>query len=331
MLHVGLDLIRKRLDVHVLDGQGSTLAVTSVPPDADGLHGVVVRLDGYGEPVRAAVESMTGARFIHDQLELAGWEVDVADAQKVKGLAPLACKTDKIDATALKCRIHAVLMNLGHPCPVSDLFGVAGRQLLEALQLPEPWTSTVAASLAVIDELDHQIAACDAEIRQLGAAHPYVPLLRTAPGIGWTLASTIASEIGDIRRFSSPKKLCGYTGLGPRVQQSGARDRRGALAKNGPRHLRWALVEAAVMAARHRCIASTTSRPRRESASSAARRSLASKSHANSPKRSGTCSHLIRRFLRQTPPRFWPQRRPLIRIGLPDQRSHSPDPRSRRP
>src|SRR5205823_3742158 len=36
-----------------------------------------------------------------DQLELAGWQVEIADAQKVKGLAPLACKTDRIDAWVL--------------------------------------------------------------------------------------------------------------------------------------------------------------------------------------------------------------------------------------
>jgi len=47
------------------------------------------------------IESMTGARFVHDALEELGWEVLVADAQKVKGLAPLACKTDKIDARVL--------------------------------------------------------------------------------------------------------------------------------------------------------------------------------------------------------------------------------------
>jgi len=44
---------------------------------------------------------MTGARFVHDTLELAGWEVDIADARKVKGVAPLACKADKIDAWVL--------------------------------------------------------------------------------------------------------------------------------------------------------------------------------------------------------------------------------------
>ena len=44
---------------------------------------------------------MNGARFVHDELEEYGWEVLVADAQRVKGLAPLACKTDKIDARVL--------------------------------------------------------------------------------------------------------------------------------------------------------------------------------------------------------------------------------------
>jgi hypothetical protein len=39
---------------------------------------------------------MTGARIIHDTLEQQGWSVEIADAQKVKGLAPLACKTNKI-------------------------------------------------------------------------------------------------------------------------------------------------------------------------------------------------------------------------------------------
>jgi len=51
--------------------------------------------------VAAAIESMNGARFVHDQLELHGWRVEIADAVKVKGFAPLACKTDRIDAWVL--------------------------------------------------------------------------------------------------------------------------------------------------------------------------------------------------------------------------------------
>jgi transposase len=76
-------------------------------------------------------------------------------------------------------------------------------------------------------------------------------LLRTAPGIGRILGYTIAAEIGDIERFASPVKLTGYTGLCPRVYQSGGADHRGALSKHGPKYLRWALIEASVHAALH--------------------------------------------------------------------------------
>src|SRR5207249_4459883 len=71
------------------------------------------------------------------------------------------------------------------------------------------------------------------------------------PGVGWVLGYTIAAEIGDIARFASPQKLAGYTGLCPRVYQSGEHDRRGPLSKNGPRYLRWALLEASIHACRH--------------------------------------------------------------------------------
>src|SRR3954462_1978903 len=290
MLHVGLDLSRTRLDVHVMDAMGAPVLVTSAAPDTGGLASLVSRGGEFGQPVTAAIESMTGARFVHDQLELRGWEVEIADAVKVKGLAPLAAKTDRIDAwvlaelsrrelvpaiwlptpgvrsererarwrlhlvghrTALKNRIHATLMAFGHPCPVSDLFGAAGRRLLEGLELPEPWAGDVTAGLRLIEVLDGEINDCEAALRRLGAHHPYVPLLMSAPGIGWVLGYTIAAEIGDITRFPTPKKLVGYTGLCPSVDQSGGHARRGSLAKNGPKYLRWALIEASTHASRH--------------------------------------------------------------------------------
>jgi transposase len=73
----------------------------------------------------------------------------------------------------------------------------------------------------------------------------------TVPGISWVLAYTIAAEIGDIGRFAGPKRLTGYTGLCPRVYGSGTADRRGPLAKTGPKYLRPALIEAATTAARN--------------------------------------------------------------------------------
>jgi transposase len=81
MLYAGLDLGRKRLDFHLLDGEGATVEVGAAPPDVDGLRRLSQRLERHGAPIRAAIESMNGARFVHDRLELAGWQVEIADAQ----------------------------------------------------------------------------------------------------------------------------------------------------------------------------------------------------------------------------------------------------------
>ena len=303
MLHAGLDLSRKKLDVCLLSDEGEHLDQLAVPPDVDSLERLARRIgEVHCEPVCAVIESMTGARIVHDTLEQQGWYVEIADAQKVKGLAPLACKTDKIDSkvlavlshrdlvpaiwlpdpsvreerelarfrlhlvkhkSALKNRVHSTLINFGKPCPVTDLFGVEGRRLLKRLQVPEPWRGNIAASIELIDEIERQIAEINRRLKEGHAEHPYVPLLLTVPGIGWVLAFTIAAEIGEIERFSSPEKLTGYTGLCPRVNQSGEKDRRGPLTKHGPTYLRWALLEATMHALRHPAYAERYQRNKR--------------------------------------------------------------------
>ena len=207
--------------------------------------------------------------------------------------------------------MHALLLTHGKPCPVSDLFGLRGRQLLATLGLPEPWQGTIEASLRLIDELEREIGECERELRRLGAEHRYVPRLLTVPGIGWVLAYTIAAEIGDLARFSSPGKLAGYSGLCPRVYQSGESDRRGPLAKQGPKYLRWALVEAAVHARSHPAYHERYQRRRRVWANSAGPKSPRSTSPADSPRRSGTCSPASSPSLRQAPLNPWPPDGPL--------------------
>jgi transposase len=102
-LHVArsMDLSRRKVDVCLLSEAGEVVDEWASPPDADGLRGLAARAAMWGPAVRGVIESMNGARFVHDRLEEHGWEVLIADAQKVKGLAPLACKTDKIDARVL--------------------------------------------------------------------------------------------------------------------------------------------------------------------------------------------------------------------------------------
>ena len=303
MLHAGLDLSRRKLDVCLLDEEGNHLDQLICAPDGEALKIFAGRVDElHGGPVSAVIESMTGARFVHDTLECCGWQVEIADAQKVKGLAPLACKTDRIDSmvlatlshrdlvpsvwlpdprvreerelarfrlhlvkhkSMLKNRVHSSLISFGKPCPVTDLFGVEGRKLLEVIALPEPWRGDITASLELIDHLERQIDQTNKRLKSDHSSHPYIPLLMSAPGIGWVLAFTIAGELGEIERFSSPEKLTGYTGLCPRVNQSGERDRRGPLTKHGPTYLRWALLEATMHALKHPAYAERYQRTKR--------------------------------------------------------------------
>ena len=133
---------------------------------------------------------------------------------------------------------------------MTDLFGAEGDELLARLQLPEPWRGNMTAG----GDLTRRPAKRQiAEIRRLKAVTPTTlhPALMSAPGIGWVLAFTIAAEIGEIERFSSPEKLAGYTGLCPRVNQSGDKDRRGPLTKHG-------LPTCAGRCSRRRCTRSST-------------------------------------------------------------------------
>jgi transposase len=205
--YVGRGLSRKRLDWHAVDRCLGVIGEGSVSPQGWGLASLVCEL---GASAVAVIESMNGARFVHDQLELAGWEVRIADALKVKGLAPLACKTDKIDArvlaelgardlvpeiwlpdprvraerelarfrihlvkqrTMLKNRIHASLIAFGVECRVSDLFGQRGRLLLEQATLPGAWRDSTETSVRLIEALDVEIERCTRELQAQRLSH----------------------------------------------------------------------------------------------------------------------------------------------------------------
>ena len=128
MLHAGLDLSRKRLDVCLLSDQGEQLEELAASPDAGGLKALAERVEADGEPVRAVIESMTGARFVHDTLERPG--LGGGDRRRPEGEGPGAArvKTDRIDA-----RVLAVLSQ---------------RDLVPAIWLPDPRVRRSASSPA---------------------------------------------------------------------------------------------------------------------------------------------------------------------------------------
>ncbi len=76
--------------------------------------------------------------------------------------------------------------------------------------------------------------------------------LTQIPGVGIVTAATIVSEIGDIKRFSSVKKLNAFAGIDPSVRQSGEfLGTENHMSKRGSAYLRRALWMAAFVSVHH--------------------------------------------------------------------------------
>jgi transposase len=281
MNYVGIDWAYGRAAYCAMGEGGEIRSEGLISADEDGLAKLVLRL---GPEAKAAVEMMSGAVWVRDRLSNAGWEVQVAHARKVRDVAPLACKTDKVDARVLaelrrrelvpalwlpspedralrerlRRRAHLVKMRTSALNRISGLltqFGLRvswrrlgkpdGMELLEQRGVPSVWRASIAELLELVSEMDGRIDPIDGELRPLAHEDERARLLRTIPGVGPLLGLTLASEIGEISRFAGPGKLVGYAGLAPKVSQSGKRSTTGSLSKAGSRTLRWAAVEAA--------------------------------------------------------------------------------------
>lgn len=284
MEYLGIDWGTRRASWCAIDPSG-TLREGSIPAEQDGLSRLVMTL-GAGE-VRGCIEMMSGAVWVRDQLAVVGWDIRLADARKVKAIAPLACKTDRVDARVLadlvrrdlvpevwvpsveeranrerlRRRSHLVRLRTS---AINRAFGLLTqwglRRNLTALRkpdalvdladhgVPEIWRQSIVTLLGVIDDLDAQLAPLEQELRPHARNDPRVQLLMTIPGIAELIGLTLASEIGDIARFPSARQLVGYSGLTPTIKQSGQSSRTGRISKAGPDTLRWAAVEAAQQA-----------------------------------------------------------------------------------
>jgi len=233
-----------------------------------------------------AVEATTGTDKIVSLLQSHGIRVVVANTRKLKSIRDAKAKTDRLDARTLakmlvaglldevwtpdertrtlrrvtnrrerivrartraKNEAHAVLgRNLCERPPVTDAFGKGGRRWLAELQLPTDERLTLDGCLRQIDFLEIEVASLDREIARQALAWPEVLRLMTVPGVNVQTAATFMAAVGDIRRFSSPRKLVSYLGLDPRVRQSGsAPAHHGRISKAGASEARHMLGEAA--------------------------------------------------------------------------------------
>lgn len=110
----------------------------------------------------------------------------------------------------------------------------------------------------------------------------------SVPGVNVQTAATFMAAVGDVHRFSTPRKLVSYLGLDPRVRQSGnAPDRHGRLSTAAASKARHMLGQAAwkVTPPQGRCARSSN-----VSAPVAGRRSPRPRPRASSSFSSGTAA-----------------------------------------
>ena len=289
MLSVGLDLHKRYSQVEVVDERGQRRAGARLSNEREEIEAFFSQLGEPCRVVLEAgwnwglmhdwlegVENVTG--------------VELAHPYGVRAIAAAQVKTDTIDArtlaqllradliprayipgrqtrelrelvrqrlflvrtrTRIKNRIH-VLLDRHHVVlpPMSDVFGKAGRAYLAAVELPGSAQQMLRQDVRLLEAISGEIRGTEKLLSERAGEDPRVKRLRSIPGLGMILATLIALEIDDVRRFARPAKLVAYAGLVPTTYSSGGKTSHGGLMKMSNKWLRWALVEAAWVAVR---------------------------------------------------------------------------------
>jgi transposase len=268
MTAVGIDVAKQTLAVDLLlpDGKRRQKHGANTPAG----HAEVVRWLGRHAvgPVAIGLEATGGyqeavAIALHD----AGFAVSVLNPNVIAayGRSQLRrAKTDRTDAALIADYMRAHTPPAWTPPPVEARQLQALVRRLDALlemRTQESNRLELAAAIvqpsitATVAHLDAQIHTVKRQIAEHIDQHPTLrtqrDLVQSIPGIGETTAALVLGELLDITRFTSARQLAAFTGLVPRVRQSGTSVRgRGVLSKLGSNRLRKALYFPAIAAAR---------------------------------------------------------------------------------
>lgn len=106
----------------------------------------------------------------------------------------------------------------------------------------------IAIEARQIHAIDQEIGALDKRIEIHYSEADPAGILLSVPGIAVTLASAILGRTGDLNRFDNQGSIRAFTGLIPKVSQSGIQDVTNGITKHGDPGLRQALFLAADLA-----------------------------------------------------------------------------------
>jgi transposase len=138
-------------------------------------------------------------------------------------------------------RIQATLFHHGIVNVADQLLRANGRALLRTLALPPAALQRIEVALALIDELDRQLAPLERELARLARRQTGSQALMRQYGVGPVTATTVLCELGDVTRLSASRKAVRCSGLDIGVYRSDRRSRTGRITRQGSPALRWAL------------------------------------------------------------------------------------------
>lgn len=275
---VGIDLHKKFMQVALMDSGGKILQNRRVECDLTDIEKEFSRFPSGARYVLESSSVWYGMyRFLRDRL---GLDVMLSNPLATKRIAESKRKTDKVDAeiladllrggyiagcyvpdedmvkerqmiryrdkvvkerTRAKNGVHAILLQNGIKIPGQPF----SPQYVRELHKIGDWR--IEKQIRRIEFLNQDIADCDGRIRDAVSKNRNAELLKTVPGIGNIVALALASEIGDISRFSDMDHLASYFGLVPSVRNSASTVHHGRITKTGNSMVRHLLAEAVIV------------------------------------------------------------------------------------
>ena len=147
-----------------------------------------------------------------------------------------------------KNRLHSVIQRFNLNPPEGKILADKNLSWWSQQDFSDLTGFQVELDLEIIRHLENQKAKIDQKLAELSNTEPWASemvFLMQIPGFGIIFSMIVLAAVGDITRFSHPKKLVGYAGLGAGVHDSGKKHQDKSITKEGRKELRWSLVEAA--------------------------------------------------------------------------------------
>ncbi|HIH31582.1 TPA: IS110 family transposase [Candidatus Woesearchaeota archaeon] len=286
--YVGLDVHKKTIYGYVMDKEGNKLfekEFKTDPYDMDLFLLNVVKDDSI-----VAIESCSCWQYAYDYLHDDGYTVELAHPVGIAALKKLRKHTDRHDAILLadllrtnmlpksyaapndirvkrqitrhrssltnilnevQNKIHAILLRHGYDVPFTDAFCKSALKYLHDINLPACDRLEIDQYIEILKLLVVKKNECTESIEEIASDDPAIRIAMTMPGMGYFNATAFVGEVGDIRRFASGDKLTSFTGIVPRVHQSGEKTTFGSITKQGSNNLRHVIIQAANVAVQH--------------------------------------------------------------------------------